>query len=55
MDDWKTIIVEMKEDSNLKDMWDNYSEKNIFAQKITYDMVMGTISSVGEVLIKDSW
>ena len=53
MTDWREITEEIKEDSNLREMWNRYSEKNGFAQDISYDMVTDTILCVGEILLNE--
>jgi predicted nucleotidyltransferase component of viral defense system len=50
MSEWKEIIDDMKEDSTLKALWNNYCENNIYASEISYEKVMEMIFKVSKLL-----
>jgi hypothetical protein len=50
MSEWKEIIDDMKEDSTLKALWNNYCENNIYASEISYEKVMKMIFKVSKLL-----
>jgi predicted nucleotidyltransferase component of viral defense system len=50
MSEWQEIIDDMKEDSTLKALWNNYCENNIYASEISYEEVVKMIFRVSKLL-----
>ena len=48
--DWHDIYVDMKQDTSLKDLWDNYRSNNTYAQGLSYEAVLDVVETVGERL-----
>ena len=50
MSEWEEIIEDMKVDTALKVLWNNYCENNAYASEIGFDDVMKTILQIAEML-----
>lgn len=52
LQDWREIIEDIKNESAVELLWNNYSEENIYARGIEYHNVIETVYTVGEKLNK---
>ena len=50
MSEWEEIIEDMKVDTALKKLWNNYCENNAYASEIAFDDVMKTTLQIAEIL-----
>lgn len=48
MAEWQGICFDMRGDPGLESLWDNYQRNNRYAEKITFEMIMDTVETVGE-------
>lgn len=50
MSEWEEIIEDMKEDTALKALWNNYCANNTYASEISFEAVMETTLHIAEML-----
>ena len=50
MSDWEEIIEDMKEDTALKALWNNYCANNTYASEMSFEAVMETTLHIAEML-----
>lgn len=50
MSEWKEIITDMRVDSLLTQLWNNYCQNNSYAAGINFETVMDTTQIIAELL-----
>jgi predicted nucleotidyltransferase component of viral defense system len=50
MSEWEEIIGDMKEDSALSELWNNYCRNNSYASGISFEMVMDVTKSIAQLI-----
>lgn len=50
MSEWDEIVADMKEDTSLKNLWDNYCKSNSYAADIRYETVMEVVVLIAKRL-----
>lgn len=48
--EWKEIIEDMREDTALKVLWNNYCVNNTYAEEVSYEDVMEILLRIAELL-----
>lgn len=50
MSEWKEIIEDMKVDTALKKLWNNYCENNAYASEVSFEDAMETTLQIAEII-----
>ena len=47
LQDWEVICKDMKGDSSLLELWENYRKTNSYSGEISYETVMDVVEEIG--------
>ena len=50
MADWKGIVQDIREETALQQIWNNYVRDNAYAAGLSFDVVVDTVEAVGTLI-----